>query len=252
LYVGSTGGPGAVNDILISTGATTDGVDGLDWSPATDYLKRQTTDISTFQSVDDDITLGGGSSSNTLLASQLAIKTYIDNSAAGGVIYQGGYDATTNTPDLTTSPNSILKGWMYTVTVEGTFYGETLRVGDVLISNIANPTSLADWTTVQSNIDLATAGTSITAARGLAGFDEESFTVTNGFVSLNTSTSATITASGSVTHSFNTRDVIVQLYDTVTFETIYADVVRTSTTQVTVNFGVTPTNPVRVLITKAN
>jgi len=251
LYVGSTGNAGEAGSVLISTGATTDNVDGLDWDGAK-YLKDTTTDISTFLSVDDDITLGGGSSSNTLLASQLAIKTYIDNNAAGGVIYQGGYDAATNTPDLTTSPNSILKGWMYTVTVEGTFYGETLRVGDVLISNIANPTSLADWTTVQSNIDLATAGTSITAARGLAGFDEESFTVTNGFVSLNTSTSATITASGSVTHSFNTRDVIVQLYDTVTFETIYADVVRTSTTQVTVNFGVTPTNPVRVLITKAN
>jgi hypothetical protein len=252
LYVGSTGGSGAVDSVLISTGATTDGVDGLDWSPVTDYLKRQTTDISTFDSVDDDITLGGVGSSNTVLASQLAIKTYIDNNAAGGIIYQGGYDATTNTPDLTTSPNSILKSWMYTVTVDGTFYGETLRVGDVLISNIDNPTSLADWTTVQSNIDLATAGTVVTATPGIASFNEESFTVTNGFVSLNTSTSATITASGPVTHSFNTRDVIVQLYDTVTFETIYADVVRTSTTQVTVNFGVTPTNPVRVLITKAN
>jgi len=183
LYAGS-GNAGAAGDVLISTGATTDNVDGLDWSPVTDYLKRQTTDISTFNSVDDDITLGGGSSSNTLLASQLAIKTYIDNNAVGGVIYQGGYDAATNTPDLTTSPNSILKGWMYTVTVEGTFYGETLRVGDVVIANIANPTSLADWTTVQSNIDLATAGTSITAARGLAGFDSNDFTVTGGFVEI--------------------------------------------------------------------
>ena len=187
------------------------------------------------------------------LASQLAIKTYIDNNAAGGVIYQGGYDATTNTPDLTTSPNSILKGWMYTVTVDGTFYGETLRVGDVLISNIDNPTSLADWTTVQSNIDLATAGTTVTATRGLAGFNEENFTVTNGFVSAKSTTSnSTITGTATVTHTLDTRDVIVQLYDTVTFETIYADVVRTSITEVTVNFGVVPTNPVRVLIMKAN
>ena len=184
LYVGSTGGSGSNGDVLISTGATTDAQDGLDWSPVADYLKRQTTDISTFNSVDDDVTLGGGSASDTLLASQLAIKTYIDNNAAGGVIYQGGYDATTNTPDLTTSPNSILKGWMYTVTVDGTFYGETLRVGDVLISNINNPTSLADWTTVQSNIDLATAGTTATAVRGLAGFDSNDFTVSNGFVEI--------------------------------------------------------------------
>ena len=253
LYVGSTGNAGTAGDVLISTGATTDGVDGLDWDSGAKYLKTTTTDISTFQSVDDDITLGGGSSSNTLLASQLAIKTYVDNTAAGGVIYQGGYDAATNTPDLTTSPNSILKGWMYTVTVEGTFYGETLRVGDVIISNIDNPSSLADWTTVQSNIDLATAGTTVTATRGLAGFNEENFTVTNGFVTANSSSfNSTISTSSSITHNLNTRDVIVQLYDTVTFETIYADVVRTSTTQVTVNFGITPTNPIRVLITKAN
>ena len=78
LYVGSTGGSGSNGDVLISTGATTSAQDGLDWSPVADYLKRQTTDISTFNSVDDDVTLGGGSASNTLLASQLAIKTYID------------------------------------------------------------------------------------------------------------------------------------------------------------------------------
>lgn len=183
LYVGSTGNAGEAGDVLISTGAATDNVDGLSWD-GVKYLKENTLDISAFLSVDDDITLGGGSSSNTLLASQLAIKTYVDNNAAGGIIYQGGYDAATNTPDLTTSPNSILKGWMYTVTVEGTFYGETLRVGDVVIANIANPTSLANWTTVQSNIDLATAGTSITAARGLAGFDSNDFTVTGGFVEI--------------------------------------------------------------------
>ena len=98
LYTGSTGGSGSNGDVLISTGATTDAQDGLDWSPVADYLKRQTTDISTFNSVDDDVTLGGGSASNTLLASQLAIKTYIDNTVVGGLIYQGAYDASTNTP----------------------------------------------------------------------------------------------------------------------------------------------------------
>ena len=49
-----------------------------------------------------------------------------------------------------------MKGWTYTVTADGTFLGEQLRVGDVLIAEINNPSSLADWTTVQNNIDLAT------------------------------------------------------------------------------------------------
>ena len=70
-------------------------------------------------------------------------------------MYQGGYDANLNSPDLTTSPNSILKGWTYTVTADGTFFGEQLRVGDVLIAEVNDPSALTDWTTVQNNIDLA-------------------------------------------------------------------------------------------------
>ena len=91
------------------------------------------------------------------------VKNYIDSSVSGGVYYQGGYDATN---DLTSPggyglqtppvPNIIEIGWMYTVTVEGLFFGEQLRVGDVLIAEIDAPTSLSDWTTVQNNIDLAT------------------------------------------------------------------------------------------------
>jgi len=61
---------------------------------------------------------------------------------------------------------------------------------------------------------------------------------------------ATISTGGAVTHSLGSRDVIVELYDTVTYETIFADVTRTSTSVVTIAFGATPTNPIRVLVTK--
>lgn len=61
---------------------------------------------------------------------------------------------------------------------------------------------------------------------------------------------ATISASGAVTHNLGTKDVIVQLYDTVTSETVFADVVRTSTSAVTVTFGNAPVNAIRVLVTK--
>ena len=185
LYTGSTGGSGSNGDVLISTGATTDAQDGLDWSPVADYLKRQTTDISTFNSVDDDVTLGGGSASNTLLASQLAIKTYVDSTAAGSgsLIYQGGYDASTNTPDLTSSPNSIMTGWTYAVTVAGDasgFWVPTLGVGDLVIANVDNPTSISDWTEVQSNIDVAT-----DTVLGIANFPTAGgLSVTAGAVSL--------------------------------------------------------------------
>jgi hypothetical protein len=61
---------------------------------------------------------------------------------------------------------------------------------------------------------------------------------------------ATISASGAVTHNLGTKDVIVQLYDTVTSETVFADVLRTSTSAVTVTFGNAPVNAIRVLVTK--
>ena len=51
-------------------------------------------------------------------------------------------------------------------------------------------------------------------------------------------------------HDFNTRDIIVQLFDTVTYETVYADVDRITVDRLGVTFSVTPTNSVRVLIQK--
>ncbi|MCP4320915.1 MAG: hypothetical protein GY787_03485, partial [Alteromonadales bacterium] len=85
-----------------------------------------------------------------------ASKSYVDASVVGNLVYQGGYNAATNTPDLDSSPSSsIKKGWTYTVTADGDFFTEQVRVGDVLIAEQDAPTALADWTTVQNNIDLA-------------------------------------------------------------------------------------------------
>jgi hypothetical protein len=56
-------------------------------------------------------------------------------------------------------------------------------------------------------------------------------------------------SSFTVTHNLGTRDIIVQLYDNSTFETVYADVARTSTSQITVTFAVAPAaNAYRAII----
>jgi hypothetical protein len=58
--------------------------------------------------------------------------------------------------------------------------------------------------------------------------------------------------SEAVTHNLGTKHVIVQCYDTSTFETVYADVVRTSDNVVTLTFASAPTdNDVTVLILSA-
>jgi hypothetical protein len=54
-----------------------------------------------------------------------------------------------------------------------------------------------------------------------------------------------------VSHSLNTRDVIVQMYDASTYDTVISEVVRTSTSVVTCSFKTAPaTNDIIVLITK--
>jgi hypothetical protein len=54
-----------------------------------------------------------------------------------------------------------------------------------------------------------------------------------------------------LTHNLGTRDVIVQLFDNSTFDTVYADVVRTTTNTVDISFTLAPSlNDIRVLITK--
>lgn len=232
-----------------------------------------------------------------------ASKDYVDNAVVGGLVYQGGYNAATNTPDLDSSPSaSIKKGWTYTVTADGLFFTEQVRVGDVIIAEVDAPTTLADWTTVQNNIDLASAsqiGIGNVVAATAAALDGLSVAYSNGTgtIGLNinglpsvsnissldllsleiplynddtttsnekvdiyellslaskvTSYATTITDTATVSHGlFSSRDVIVQLYDTVTYETIFADVTRPTVNTVTVTFATTPTNSVRVLVQK--
>ncbi len=53
-----------------------------------------------------------------------------------------------------------------------------------------------------------------------------------------------------VTHSLGTRDVNVEVYDNSTFETVIPDVVRTSTSVVTLTFAAAPTSAqYRVIVT---
>ena len=164
----STIASGGVN--LVAAGTIYDFVD-------TNYIPYTQTSTSQMQFVDDNSALG---TSNTVVPTQLAVKTYVDNAVTGQLVYQGGYNAATNTPDLTTSPNSILKGWTYTVTTAGTFFTETVEVGDLLIAESDNPTSLSNWTTVQNNIGVAT-----DTIQGIANFPiAGGLSVTAGAVSL--------------------------------------------------------------------
>jgi|TARA_R110000824_G_scaffold66938_1_gene173486 hypothetical protein len=196
-------------------------------------------------------------------AQDAATKAYVDNAVVGGLTYKGGYNASTNTPDLDSASNiAVIQGDTYTVTADGLFFTEQVRIGDFLIAeedmSASGGSALAKWTVVQSNVDLATAAaTDGAAVKGISGYDSADFAVNaNGWVQLATKQYVASIGNGSatsytVTHNLSSKDVIVQLYDVSSFDTVIADVVRTTVDVVTVDFSTAPTtNDIRVLVQK--
>ena len=60
----------------------------------------------------------------------------------------------------------------------------------------------------------------------------------------------TITDTATITHGLGSKNVIIQLYDVSTGETVYADVVRASPTTATITFAATPANSIKVMVIK--
>lgn len=120
---------------------------------------------------------------------------------AGVGVFQGGYNAVTNTPALTGSSNIALdQGDYFAVTDSNntSFLGTILEVGDLIFANndiTANSTPTAsDYTIVQSGQSIAGEGATDGATiKGIAGFNSAHFSVTaNGFVSADVATASSI------------------------------------------------------------
>lgn len=242
----------------------------------------------------------------------------VQSLVAGVGVFQGGYNANTNSPALSGASNvALTQGDFYVVTTAGNaFFSIPLEPGDLIFANANIPASsspaVGDYTVVIADQNIAGAGSTDGATqKGVSGFDSANFTVSaNGWVQLNNQgtsgnygdanetvtlainadgivTSASeqaiaITASQvtdfcsavetciasnityatnignnsattyQVTHNLQTRDVIVQLYDNSTYDTVHADVVRNTINQITITTNsAIATNDVRVLISKA-
>ncbi len=195
-------------------------------------------------------TINDAGTATTDLWSADKIQTVIDNAVSGGVSYQGGYDASTNTPDLE-SGTGILKGYMYTVTAAGLFFTEQVEIGDVIIAEVDGASTLADYTIVERNLNTATESSEGTVRlatqtevnNGTAGalaVTPDKLAVLLGNLSftekfavdLNGAGEATVTrtfAGGkttwTVTHSLNTLDIQVEVKEISTGETVETDVV---------------------------
>jgi len=115
----------------------------------------------------------------------------VQSLVAGVGVFQGGYNATTNSPALTGASNvALTQGDFFVVTTGGTFFTETVEAGDLIFANSNIPASsspsLSDYTVVIADQNIAGAGsTDGGTQKGVAGFYNGDFSVTaNGFVTI--------------------------------------------------------------------
>jgi hypothetical protein len=233
------------------------------------------------------LTIGAGTTTVAIPGDLVVTGTTTTNnvevvSTSNGVIFEGNVadaneltllagtltaDRTITLPDL--SGTVVLETFVQIQTDSGTLVANSDRdtmsiIGgnaietsgnaatDVILISHADTSSQASvdnsGVTVIQDVTLDTYG----HVTGLASVD-----LTSGINSLiDTKISATgyavtITDTATVTHNLGT-DVIIQLFDITTGETVYADVDRISTSQATITFASTPTNSIRVLVQQIN
>lgn len=210
-------------------------------------------------------TLAGAA--NTNIPTALAVKTYIDSTVGNLGNLEGGWDASTGTFPVGSTPVAgTKKGDYWYVTVAGTVGGVSFNVGDVIIAKVdsASTTLASDWVQLEVNRDQATetalgVAEIATQAETNAGTDDLRIVTplklktlldarVGGFAA---NIGNGVATSYAVSHGLGTVDVIVMLKDNATLEEVFADVVITDANTVTVSFATAPaTNAYRVIIKK--
>jgi hypothetical protein len=182
------------------------------------------------------------------------------------------FAGTSNEIETTVSNNQIQIGLPNNVTVGGnliisgnltvsgtttTVNTETINLADNIILLNSNATGTPSE---NSGIEVERGDSTNVSLRWNEGSDIWEYTKDGSnfktIQSIQESTFAANVGDGSATsyavdHNLGSRDVIVQLYDASSYDTVYADVVRTTTNRVTLTFGAAPSsNDIRILVSK--
>ena len=243
--VGGTGITANSNDIAITnTGVTANSYGSSTAIPViTVNAQGQITAAST-AAISTDLTIAADSGSNDVVSIGTDTLTF-----AG----------TTNEVETTVTNNQIQIGLPSNVTIGNdlTVLGD-LQVTGTTTTNNVETVSTSNGVIFEGNVadanELTLIAGTLTADRTVTLPDA------TGTVALTSDITGRVYATSigdgsntsyTVTHNLNTRDVNVQLYDNSSYDTVYADVVRTNTTTVTITFGTAPTtNDIRVLVSK--
>ena len=259
----------AMFDKLNGIDTSADVTDATTVNAAGAVMNTDTTTASMDFVIDEDNMV---SDLSTKVPTQQSVKAYVDaeiaNAVSSEMSYQGAYDASAN-PSATAS-----KGDTFTVSVAGTgvsnYWSTSLSIGDMIIAEIDNPSSEADWTEVNKNIpDIVNASTT---AKGIVELATQTEVNTGtdttraitpsrlrSTLGITSSLSTTLTYSeligdGSntsivVTHSIGNQFVQAQVFEVANMDKVECEIELTSSTTTTFKFNVAPaSNALRVVI----
>lgn len=195
------------------------------------------------------------------------IQDAITQAKSGALVYMGNYNPVTNTPAITTNA-SVKTGWTYVVEVAGTFAGEAVEAGDMIIAKSDNPgTTAANWQIVNKNIPAIVDATTVVKGIVQLATNAEAIAGTNSTkavtpLALKAVLDATVggyaanfgngsNTSFTITHGLNTQDVTIQVQRVSDRAVVEMETKAASATTVTISCNVAPANNAyRVIIKK--
>ena len=214
------------------------------------------------------LTLTGGTNINTVVASNAYTVNLDSTITLAGDINVNGGDINSTASTLNINPDSGGSAGAGTVVIDGnltvtgtttTVNTETINLADNIITLNSNATGSASQA---AGLEIERGNDANVVFQWNETDDDWEFEAFNHAgspakttykipLSYKASIGDGSATSIAVTHNLGSRDVTVQLYDNSSYDTVYADVVRTDTNTVTIGFTSAPSNnDIRVLITK--
>lgn len=196
------------------------------------------------------------------------VQTAISQAQTGALQYKGEFNPATSTPAITTAGLNVKTGFTYVVSTTGTFAGQPVEAGDMIIAKVDNPLTTANnWQIVNKNIPALVSASTLAEGLIMLATQAEAIAGTNNTKAITPLTLKAVldaTVGGysanfgdgtntvfNFTHSLNTTDVTIQVQDNASKRYYLVDAYATSTTTVKVSVNVPPTaNQYRVIIKK--